>query len=604
MFKRKSFISFIALFLMSVLFLSPQLIAAPATTKTITIVHTNDTHSRIESDTGMGFAKIAAKINELRAAKGSENVLVLDGGDTLHGLPIATISQGDSIVKLLNAIGYDAMTPGNHDFNYGQERLVALSKKMDFPLIAANVKKADGTTLLLPYTIKEVAGVKIGIFGLATPETTYKTHPKNVQGLTFADPSQSAKAMVAELQGKTDVIIALAHLGLDESSTYTSEKVASEVAGIDLIIDGHSHTLLTEGKKVKDTLIVQAGEYGKALGIVNLTLDADKKVSFSPTLYTKENADTLIPDEKVATLINELKADFDTLTGEKIGSTPVKLIGEREFVRTGETNLGNLITHAMLTATGADIALTNGGGIRASIESGDITKKNIITVLPFGNYIVTLNVTGQEILAALEVGVTGYPEPAGSFPHVGGMTFTLNKSKAPGSRISDVKIKGKALDPSAVYALATNDFIAAGGDGYTMFSDNAVTGNYPALDEAVMSYINTYGTVTELTPKIKVVSEDVQITLKETAPEAEKIKVDIPDYEKIVVSDITLTVKEAPPVKITIKDSFIEYIIQYGDTLAKLAKNAGTTYEELAKINNIVDPHRIYAGSKILIPTR
>ncbi len=585
MFKKKSLVSFIALLLMTVLLLPAQLMAAETTPKTITIVYTNDTHSRVEANPGIGFAKIAAKINDLRTANGKENVLVLDSGDTLHGLPIATVSKGAGIVEILNAIGYDAMTPGNHDFNYGQERLIELSQKMSFPLLSANLKKADGTTLFAPYTIKEMNGLKIGIFGLATPETTYKTHPKNVAGLTFEDPSKVAKAMVDELQGKTDIIIALAHLGLDESSTYTSEKVAQEVTGIDLIIDGHSHTTLPEGKQVKDTLIVQAGEYGNSIGIVTVDIAANKKVSFSPSLYTKDDAAEASPDETLTALISELKMKFDALTGEKIGSTPVKLEGARDFVRTGETNMGNLIVNAMLQVTGADVALTNGGGIRASIEAGDITKKDIITVLPFGNYIATIDVTGQEIVDALEVGVAGYPEAAGSFPHIGGMSFKLDASKASGSRVSGVKISNKALDLSATYSLATNDFIAAGGDGYVMFKDNQITGEYPGLDEAVISYINAFGVKNiDVIGKVTVITESPKAEIKEVTP--------VTDTKKPTTSDI---VAETKPV-------FVEYIVQYGDTLAKLAKSAGTTYQELAKLNNIINPHAIFVGNTLLIP--
>ncbi len=591
MFRKKSFVSFVALLLMTVLLLPAQLMAADTVQKTFTIVHTNDTHSRVEEDAGMGFAKIATKINEIRSAQGKENVIVLDAGDSLHGLPIATTSKGESITKIFNAVGYDAMVPGNHDFNYGQERLVELKGMLNFPVISANVKKADGTTLFTPYIIKEVAGLKVGIFGLCTPETTYLTHPKNVTGLSFEDPIAVAKNTVAELGGKADVIIALSHIGLDESSTVTSEAIANSVEGIDLIVDGHSHTSLPEGKKVKDTLIVQTGDYDKALGIVTVTVDADKKVTFSPSLYTKEEAATATPDQAVTDVIAAAKTDFEALTSEKIGSTPIRLEGERAFVRTGETNLGNLIINAMLDTTGADIALTNGGGIRASIEAGDITKKDIISVLPFGNYIATLHVTGQEIKDALEVGVKGYPEAAGSFPHVGNLTFTLDANKEAGNRVSNVQVKGKALDLTATYSLATNDFIAAGGDGYTMFGDNAITGEYPGLDEVTIQYINEFGV------------KDIAVANKITViPVKEAVK-DEASQPETVAPSVEATKEEPAQVEtVEVTKGFTKYVIQYGDTLAKLAKKAGTTYQELAKINNIANPNVIFAGTTLLIP--
>jgi len=568
MFKKKSLISLVSLLLTSTLLLPVQLMATAAP-KTMTIVHTNDTHSRIEEgpNDGMGFAKISAKINELRITLGKENVLVLDAGDTLHGIPLSTISKGSGIVTLLNTIGYDAMTPGNHDFNYGQDRLVELSKLMNFPLISANVKKADGTTLLSPYIIKEINGIKVGIFGLSTPETTYKTHPNNVKGLTFEDPSKTAALMVKELQDKTDMIIALSHLGLDEASLYTSEKVALEVPGIDLIVDGHSHTVLPEGKKIGNTLIVQTGEYDKNLGIVSVTLDANNKITFTPSLYTKENAATLVPNQKTSDAIITLKTSFDDLTSVKVGSTPIKLEGAREKVRTSQTNMGDLITMFMLDITGADVALTNGGGIRASIEPGAITKKDIINVLPFGNYIVTLDVTGAEILEALEVGVAKYPAPEGCFPQVGGLLFTLNPSNPVGSRITGVTIGNKPLDKTTTYSLATNDFLAVGGDGYTMFKDKKPTGQFSALDEVVINYIATKG---------------------------------IPN--KISIPTPIVTIK--PVATIKTESNLVKYVIQSGDTLAKIAQKLGTTYTELAKINKISNVHKIFVGKTLLVPAK
>ena len=597
MFKKKAIVSLITLFLIVTLLLPVQLMAE-TTPKTMTIVHTNDTHSRIEesSNDGMGFAKVSAKINELRTTLGKENVLVLDAGDTLHGIPLSTVSKGAGIVAILNTIGYDAMTPGNHDFNYGQDRLVELSKTMDFPLISANVKKADTSTLLPPYIIKEVNGIKVGIFGLSTPETTYKTHPKNVQGLDFEDPSKAAAAMVKELENKTDIIIALAHLGLDGGSVYTSEKVALEVPGIDLIIDGHSHTILPEGKKVNDTLIVQTGEYDKNLGIVNVTVNANNEVTFVPTLYTKEAAAALVPDEAVTAVIAKLKAEFDTLTSQKVGSTSVRLVGERENVRSSETNMGNLIVNAMLDATGADVALTNGGGIRASIESGDITKKDIINVLPFGNFIVSIDVTGAELVAALEVGVAKYPAPEGCFPHIGGMSFTFDPSLEAGSRVKEVKIGGKALDKTKTYSLATNDFLAAGGDGYTMFGGKPNTGQFSALDEAVIDYIAVNGVKNiELTGKVEALTTATVPVAETKEPVKAEVKVEVKPEPTPVVVPVSAP---AP----TVQNTLVKYVVQSGDTLAVIAKKVGTTYQELAKINKLADVHKIYTGSTLLVP--
>ena len=286
----------------------------PEYEKVITIAHTNDTHSRIDdTKDNIGFAKIAAKINDLRKTVGEENVLVFDAGDTLHGQPVITTNKGLGAVEIMNTIGYDVMVPGNHDFNYGQERLVELSKEMEFDLLSANVVKKDGTTLLEPYVIKEINGLKVGIFGLSTPETIYKTHPKNVEGLTFKDPVEVAKNMVKELEGKTDLIIALSHLGIHEGND-TSEKVATNVKGIDLIVDGHSHSTLPQGKVVNGTLIVQTGEYDKNLGIVDILVKKNGTIEIAPQLFNAVDDTSLVPDAEVKKVIDEIKKEFDSIT--------------------------------------------------------------------------------------------------------------------------------------------------------------------------------------------------------------------------------------------------------------------------------------------------
>lgn len=476
------------------------------------VIHTNDTHTRIEAGDGMGFARVATKVNNMRESYGEDHVLVLDAGDTLHGLPIVTTTKGEAMTKILNTIGYDAMASGNHDYNYGYERLVELDKIMGGKVLSANVMKDDGTPLLTPYIIKEVAGKKVAIFGLSTESTTYQTHPKNVAGLTFKSPSEVAGEMVKELEDKADIIIALTHLGsYEDEAVETSFDVAEKVKGIDLIVDGHSHTVLPEGKKIGDTLIVQAGEYIEQLGQVNFYFKEDGTFDIVPVLLTKQEGMSLSEDDAVKAVIEEIKKDFEVITSEVVGQTDMKLVGEREVVRKGESNLGNLITNALLETTGADVALTNGGGIRASIENGDITKKDVITVLPFGNYGVMIEVTGQDIKDALEVGVAKYPEANGAFSHVAGMRYTFDPSKEVGSRVVEVLVGGKPLDLKATYKLATNDFIAAGGDNYTMFAECKSLGEFSALDEIVIEYLQTKGTEgTELQNRINVVEPEAE----------------------------------------------------------------------------------------------
>jgi 2',3'-cyclic-nucleotide 2'-phosphodiesterase (5'-nucleotidase family) len=313
-----------------------------------------------------------------------------------------------------------------------------------------------------------------------------------VIGLNFFDPVIVARLMVATLKDKTDIIVCLAHLGLDSSGDYSSEKVAMYVNGIDVIVDGHSHTSLPEGRLVNNTLIVQAGDYIKNVGVVELKL-TNGVLTKTAKHITKAEAEAMESDQVIVDLVTKVKADNMVITSEVIGTTTVRLDGDRGLVRTGETNLGNLITDAMLYETGAQIAFTNGGGIRASIEVGEITVGDVITVLPFGNYVVTKELTGAQIWAALELGMDTYPAEKGSFPHIAGMKVVFDPAKAAGERVVSVTVGGESIVLDKLYTVATNDFIAAGGDGYTMFKAATLIGEYLGLDEVLIDYIHVFG---------------------------------------------------------------------------------------------------------------
>ncbi|MFC4601418.1 5'-nucleotidase C-terminal domain-containing protein [Cohnella hongkongensis] len=559
------------------------------------IVHFNDVHSRVEeSDTSIGYAKIAALIEQLKAS--NPNTLVLDAGDTLHGQTIANLVKGESIVEILDILGIDAMVAGNHDFNYGHERLSELAEKASFPILAANVYQADGTRLLEPYTIRTVGDIRVAIFGLATPETLFKTHPNNVKGLTFADPVEEARKMVEELRSRADVIIALSHLGLDESSLETSRQVAEGVPGIDLIVDGHSHTVLEQGLKAGDTLIVQTGEYGNNLGVVELTIDDSKKVvNREARLIARSAADDIEAEASISAIIQKVKDDQLSVLSEVVGSTKVHLQGEREFVRTSETNLGNLITDAMLAESGADVALTNGGGIRASIPAGDITVGQVITVLPFGNYIQTKRVKGSDLLAALELGVGSYPESLGGFPHVAGMTFTFDESKPAGQRVQSVLVGGKPLDRNETYLLATNDFMAAGGDNYTMFKDYPIENDFASLEEAVIQYVRSAG---ELNPQTEGRIKPTSSAPAQPQPAPEAKPETQPEAKPEAKPETKPEAKPTPAPS----ESPKSYVVVSGDNLSKIAQRHGTTWQVLSKLNKLANPHLIFPGQRIILP--
>ena len=457
----------------------------------ITIFHTNDSHGRVKADNSViGIDTISA------IKKSVENSLLIDAGDTLHGLPFATMNKGADIVDLMKMAGYDLMAPGNHDFNYGYERLLELADKAKadngFDIISANVLKA-GKSILEANNIKEIDGVKVGFFGLTSPETTYKTNPNNVKGLEFADPIKIAKTQVKALKDAgAEIVIAVAHIGTDESTEITSEDIAKAVEGIDVIIDGHSHSKFENGfEAANDTLIVSTGEYEANLGKLTLTVNADTKklVEKKATLINKKEVLEVTADPAVTAKIKEIDEEQKVILSEVIGTNITELDGTREHVRAGETNLGNLLTDAMLNTTGAEVAITNGGGIRASIDVGEITKGEVIGVLPFGNFIVTKYLTGKQIKDVIEHGVKDAPNVAGQFPHVGGIKYVYDPTQPVGSRVVNITLNGEKIKLEKEYLVATNDFISAGGDGYPHFSSIKTENEFSALDEALADYI-------------------------------------------------------------------------------------------------------------------
>ncbi|GAB6098539.1 5'-nucleotidase C-terminal domain-containing protein [Halanaerocella petrolearia] len=534
-----------------------------AETVDLTILHTNDTHARVEEGkyAGMGFAKIGTLIKQAR--KKADNVLLLDAGDTFHGQPIANLSEGESIVKIYNALGYDALVPGNHDFNYGHQRLAELNKITDFPLIASNIVKVDNNKKFRfqPGEIKNIDGVKIAILGLTTPETAYKTHPKNVSDLEFKDPIRTAKGMVDLLQKKEapDLIIALTHLGLSEGSKYTTKKLAQKIPEIDLIIDGHSHDKINNGKVIKGTPIVMAEEYTKNLGVVNLTIKDGRLVKGKADLITKEEVADVAKDQEILKLVKQIKAENKKITSQVIGKTTVELNGARKEIRTGETNLGNLVTDAMLVTVDADVAIINSGGIRDSIAAGKVTKGDIIRTLPFGNYVVVKKVKGRVILDAIEHGISKYPAQEGLFPQVSGMAFVYDVSQPAGKRGLELQVKGQPIKPNKYYKVAINDFMAAGGDGYDMFKETKTIQESDGLAEVVIDYIK---------------------------------------YQEVISPE-----QEGRILSLTKEDNYYQYTIQWGDTLSELALWFQVDINKLAQMNNIKDLDLIYAGDKLYLPS-
>lgn len=483
----------------------------------LVILHTNDSHGRIKEDgTSMGMS--AVKYLADRYENAGASVLILDAGDTLHGLPIVTASRGESAVDVMNAVGYSAMAPGNHDFNYGYEHILELEEEMNFPVLAANVTyEADGSLVFGDHIVITCGEYTIGVFGMATPETVTKTNPNNVVGLDFNEDNLAgiAQAQCDELKELgCDIIICLAHLGDDVSSTpYRSTDVLEQVIDIDLWIDGHSHSVLNddgEAHLVNGTLVASTGEYTKNIGVVTYDgaeFDAGL-VHYADLCNTYEQDGEIITefygyDPEITALVQNYYDEMMEFYSEVVGHTDVLLNGTREFVRTQETNLGDLAADAILAAApNADFALTNGGGIRANIEIGDITRYDLFTVFPFGNMVATVELTGAQIVYILEAATHACPGIDGAFPQVSGITFEIHtyieyegeyaNPTNPGSRIQNVCINGEPIDLDATYVMATNDFLAAGGDTYAILAENFENSGILIginLEDALINYI-------------------------------------------------------------------------------------------------------------------
>ena len=446
----------------------------------LTIIHVNDRHGRLGADAA------AAAL----AAATPGNVLVLDAGDSLAGQVEANLTDGAAVVDVMNAVGYSAMAPGNHDFGVGLERLEELAADMDFPLLAANVWDADGDLLFDPYAVFDLDGLTACVFGVASPETPQKADPRIVMGLEFGDPAQAAKEMVAELAPlECDVTIALAHLGVDAATLPTNQSPAVAVPGVDVVIDGHSHTALESGLVEGGTLIAQAGKYGENIGVVEIWIDDGAITDKRARLI--EVTDSLPVDAYVAELIAAQSDSIADVVSEVVGHTPVFLDGERESVRVAETNLANVVTDSMRYATGAEVAFLSGGNIRESIPAGDITVGQVLNTLPFSNLLVTIELTGADLLAAFEHGVAAYPEPAGDHIQLAGAWLTFDPDAEPGARVVSAATDAGPINPAAIYTVAVSEFLAAGGDGYDMLASGTGLVYHGDDAEALMDYLRT-----------------------------------------------------------------------------------------------------------------
>ncbi|TWT16524.1 5'-nucleotidase C-terminal domain-containing protein [Streptococcus sp. sy010] len=556
-----------------------EMMATTATsepTQDVTILHTNDMHGNMEEGRGvLGMAKLAAVVEEYRE---QGPTLLLDGGDALQGMPITNSTQGEEMVALMNQIGYDAMTVGNHEFDFGLDQLKRFKELLTFPIISANIY-VDGVRLMQPYTIVDkdetVAGDEFVVIALTTPEATTKTHPRNIPGVTFTEPIAEVEKVIAEVEARAQAegkeyknYVVLSHLGIDQTTLeqWQGGKLAEAFSQSKLlegkrliVVDGHSHTLATAN--YGDNVVYgQTGNYLNNIG--KITISPDKMTATS--LSYNDLKDT-VPHVAVADKVAQVKADFEKLNSEVIvANNPVELDADRMNVRVRETNIGNLITDAMLEygQTGfsnkTNLAVMNGGGIRKTLEKDKpITKGGVIAVLPFGNFISQIEMTGQEIEAmfikslgsVLQTNAetkesvldeNGQPllEPNGGFLHVSGALVYYDTTQDAVKRILAISIYNpetdeyEPLEMTKRYYLATNDFLAAGGDGYTMLGGSREEG--PSLDTVFADYLSTYADVIDwsayeaINPNERLVSISTAdfMALLEEAEEVETVEVE------------------------------------------------------------------------------
>ena len=495
----------------------PEVMTEEATMagKTV-ILHSNDVHGAIE-----GYAYITALKADYEA-KGAEVILV-DAGDYSQGTTYVSVSQGADAVTMMNTVGYDVVTLGNHEFDYGYAQLKENMTKANFKVLCADVFNEDGTPIFdTNYTYTTKSGVKIGFFGMETPETQTKAHPGKIKGLTFATDDAFTKAAADQVEAlkDDDIVICVSHLGVGaESKPYRSTDLYAAVKGIDFIIDGHSHTVMPKGENGEP--IQSTGTKFANIGVIVID-DASKKIESNSLFEIKEDT---AKDATVAAAAQKIIDRIDKEYSAVFAKSEVTLNGKKapNGNRDGETNNGDLITDAMLWQVKQDadikltvdddhiVAITNGGGIRAEIKVGDVTKNDIFTVLPFGNTVDVIYVTGAQLIEVLEASTFCLPESIGGFPQVSGISYTIstavpydaNAETYPAStyygpktinRVSINSINGKEFKADDTYAVVTNDFCSAGGDTYYAFkstakADKVATG--VTLDQALMNYVKT-----------------------------------------------------------------------------------------------------------------
>ena len=617
----------------------------------LNILHINDLHSRIEAinksdstcsaaEAGKnecfgGIARVKSAIDAARTQLGANaNILVLDAGDQFQGSLFYTQYKSGPVAEFMNGIGFDAMAIGNHEFDDGPAELLKLINAAKFPIISGNTKIADGSELkdkFKGYIIKEMGGQKVAVVSVLAKDTNETSSPGDK--VTFEDEIEYLKGAVKEIQDQgVNKIVVLSHVGYVKD-----QEIARSVDGIDVIVGGHSHTLLssTDPKAagpyptlVKspagvDVPIVTAYAYSKYLGDLKVTFDDNgvvKSAEGAPKLLDA----SVTPDEAFTKRVTELAGPLEALKQKEIGSTESAVDGSREMCRAKECTMGNLVADALLDRVkdqGVTIAFQNGGGLRASIDAGTVTMGEVLTVLPFQNSIATFQLKGSDVVAALENGVGQIEEGAGRFSQVAGLKYTFDRSKPAGSRIVSVEVKeGDAfvpLDPAKTYSAVANNYTRSGGDGYKVFATNAINPYDfgPSLEDSVATYIGknspykpyTDGRITDATPADYVAPPKAPApTATAPAATAPAPTAAAPATTPPAAPAPTAAAPATPPAA-PMAAAAVKYVVTKGDSLWKIATEKygdGALWTKIAEANALKRPNHIEIGEELEVPAK
>lgn len=598
------------LFLAVVLLLGLAAPSAAADSAPVVILCTNDVHTATD-----GYAVVAACRDQMEQRYGAGRVTLVDAGDAIQGGPIGTLTNGSSLVDIMNHVGYDYAVPGNHEFDYGMDVFLNLAQnRAQYTYLSCNFLGQTGDAVLSPYALEDYGDVQVAYLGISTPETLTKSNPTHFQDdggsylYSFCEGGGGQELYQAVQQAVdsarddgADYVVALAHLGMEGvTPAWTSGAVIANTTGIDLVIDGHSHEAYRqqaanlEGEPVD---LVQTGTQLVNLGCI--LLDPDTGGITVEMLPVEGDEAPVDPDTKA--YLEQIYGGFEEELNRVVGSTSVSLRATAEngfdwAVRVSETNLGDLVADAYRFALGADIGLANGGGIRADIAAGDITYRDLLNVQPYGNELCLVEATGQEILDALELGARSYPESSGGFLQVSGLSYVIDTTVPSGVRLSDqgaflgvdgprrvanVKVDGQPLDPEGIYTVSSHNYlIKSGGDGYTMFQDNKLLKDCVVLDnQALISFF--------------VEQMDGRVGEEYQNPAGQ--------------GRITLRTAPSEPGPDATQQQNRTYTVKPGDSLWRIAARelgSGRRWQEIYALNRelISNPSLIFPGQELTLP--